>query len=75
MNTLQPTMKAIVYTEFGPPDVLRLEEVTRPEPKRGEILVRVRASSVNFGDIMARSFRSVTPQHPASPDSLIPNGY
>src|SRR5512137_235635 len=62
MNTLQPNMKAIVYTEFGPPDVLRLEEVTRPEPKRGEILVRVRASSVNFGDIIARSFRSVTPR-------------
>src|SRR5512136_2776206 len=55
-------MKAIVYTEFGSPDVLRLEEVARPTPKRGEILVRVRASSVNFGDIMARSFRSVTPR-------------
>lgn len=62
MSPLRPAMKAIVYTEFGPPDVLRLEEVTRPEPKRGEILVRVRASSVNFGDIMARSFRSVTPR-------------
>ncbi|MCK7479502.1 MAG: alcohol dehydrogenase catalytic domain-containing protein [Candidatus Moduliflexus flocculans] len=55
-------MKAIVCTEFGSPDVLRLEEVPRPEPKRNEILVRVRASSVNFGDIMARSFRSVTPR-------------
>lgn len=55
-------MKAIVYTEFGSPDVLRLTDVPRPEPKRGEILVRVRASSVNFGDIMARSFRSVTPR-------------
>jgi NADPH:quinone reductase-like Zn-dependent oxidoreductase len=58
MNT--KTMKAIVYTEFGSPDVLRLEEVARPVPKRNEILVRVRASSVNFGDLMARSFRSVT---------------
>jgi len=62
MNTLRPTMKAIVYTEFGSPDVLRLEEVPRPEPKRGEILIRVRASSVNFGDLIARSFRSVTPR-------------
>jgi NADPH:quinone reductase-like Zn-dependent oxidoreductase len=60
MNT--KTMKAIVYTEFGSPDVLRLEEVPRPEPKRNEIIVRVRASGVNFGDIMARSFRSVTPR-------------
>ena len=55
-------MKAIVYTEFGSPDVLRLEEISRPEPKKGEILVKVRASSVNFGDLMARSFRSVTPR-------------
>ncbi|HOW84411.1 MAG TPA: NAD(P)-dependent alcohol dehydrogenase [Candidatus Aminicenantes bacterium] len=55
-------MKAIVYSEFGAPDVLRLEEIPQPEPKRGEILVRVRASSVNFGDLMARSFRSVTPR-------------
>jgi NADPH:quinone reductase-like Zn-dependent oxidoreductase len=55
-------MKAIVYTEFGSPDVLRLEELPRPAPKRNEILIRVRAASVNFGDIMARSFRSVTPR-------------
>ena len=55
-------MKAIVYTEFGSPDVLRIKETLRPEPKRGEILVRVRAAGINFGDIMARSFRSVTPR-------------
>jgi NADPH:quinone reductase-like Zn-dependent oxidoreductase len=55
-------MKAIVYTEFGSPDVLRLEEIARAEPKRGEILVRVHAASVNFGDLIARSFRSVTPR-------------
>lgn len=62
MSAQSPTMKAVVYTEFGPPGVLRLEEIARPEPKRGEILIRVRASSVNFGDLMARSFRSVTPR-------------
>ena len=59
---LAPSMKAVVCAEFGPPDVLRPAEIARPEPRRGEILVRVRASSVNFGDIMARSFRSVTPR-------------
>jgi NADPH:quinone reductase-like Zn-dependent oxidoreductase len=62
MTETLSTMKAIVYTEFGSPDVLRLEETARPMPKPNEILVRVRAASVNFGDIMARSFKSVTPR-------------
>jgi NADPH:quinone reductase-like Zn-dependent oxidoreductase len=62
MSTTPTTMKAIVYDEFGSPDVLRLEEIAAPEPKSGEILVRIRAASVNFGDLMARSFRSVTPR-------------
>ena len=55
-------MKAIVYSEFGSPDVLRLEEIPRPAPGANEILIRVRATSVNFGDLIARSFRSVTPR-------------
>lgn len=50
-------MKAVVFTEFGSSDVRRPEEIVRPEPKQDEILVRVRASSVNFGDIIARTFR------------------
>lgn len=56
------TMKAIVNTEFGGPDVLRLEELARPVPKDHELLIRVRAAGVNFGDLMARSFKSVTPR-------------
>lgn len=43
-------MKAIVYTKYGSPDVLQVQEVQRPEPKENEILVRVRASSVNRTD-------------------------
>ena len=42
-----PKMKAIVYHEFGSPDVLRLEEVDKPVPNDNQILVRVRAVSVN----------------------------
>src|SRR5688500_18062468 len=40
-------MKAIVYTKFGPPDVLQLQERPTPSPKDNEVLVRVHASSVN----------------------------
>jgi NADPH:quinone reductase-like Zn-dependent oxidoreductase len=42
-----PKMKAIVYHEFGSPDVLRLEEVDKPVPNDDQILVKVRAVSVN----------------------------
>ena len=40
-------MRAIVIREFGPPDVLRLEEVPTPEPGPGEVLIKVHAVSVN----------------------------
>ncbi|MET9441013.1 NAD(P)-dependent alcohol dehydrogenase [Streptomyces sp. NPDC006610] len=40
-------MKAIVQERFGPPDVLRLAEVDRPEPGPGQVLVRVRAAALN----------------------------
>jgi len=43
-------MNAIVYTQYGPPDVLQLKEVTKPIPKDDEVLARVRATSVNRTD-------------------------
>lgn len=43
-------MKAIVYTEYGSPDVLRLEDVEKPVAKEGEVVVKVRAASVNALD-------------------------
>jgi NADPH:quinone reductase-like Zn-dependent oxidoreductase len=47
-------MKALVITEHGPPDVLRVEERPDPEPGRGELRVRVRAAGVNFADLLGR---------------------
>lgn len=55
-------MKAIVYTEYGSPDVLRVQEVEKPIPKEDEILVCVHTNSVNFGDLMARNFSGITTQ-------------
>jgi NADPH:quinone reductase len=44
-------MKALRFAEFGPPSVLRIEELAIPEPAEGEALVRVKAAGINPSDI------------------------
>jgi NADPH:quinone reductase-like Zn-dependent oxidoreductase len=74
LKTEESPMQAIVAHEYGEADVLRLEQVERPSPKDGEVLVRVRAASLNAGDwhvmrgdpylirVMGYGFRR--PKHP-----------
>ena len=54
-------MKAIVYTEYGPPDVLQLKEVEIPTPKEDEVLIRVYATAVTTSDANLRGFVFVPP--------------
>jgi NADPH:quinone reductase len=60
MNT--NIMKSLRFTEFGPPSVLRIEEVAIPEPGVGEALVQVKAAAINPSDIgnVAGRFKSTT---------------
>src|SRR5215831_19508541 len=51
----KPKMRAVVAHEYGPPDVLKIEQVQRPEPNYDEALVRVIASSVNPADPLTLS--------------------
>jgi NADPH:quinone reductase-like Zn-dependent oxidoreductase len=49
LNTRE-TMKAVVRTEYGTPDVIRIEEVPKPTPSDSEVLIRVIAASINGSD-------------------------
>jgi NADPH:quinone reductase-like Zn-dependent oxidoreductase len=61
-------MRAIVIREFGGPEVLELREVTTPEPSRGEVRVRVRATAVNRADLLQRM--GLYPAPPGSPADI-----
>jgi NADPH:quinone reductase-like Zn-dependent oxidoreductase len=47
-------MKAVVYDHYGPPEVLRIEDVPTPAPQAGEVLVKVHATAVTRADVATR---------------------
>src|SRR5262245_42968526 len=47
-------MRAVVYHRYGPPDVLRIAEVPRPEPRADEVLIKVHAAAVTRADCATR---------------------
>ena len=55
-------MKAVRIHRFGPPEVISLDDVPKPEPGNGEVVVQVKAAGIGPWDGLIRSGKSVLPQ-------------
>ena len=59
-------MKALRFSKFGPPSVLTVEEIPEPEPRKGEVLVQIKAAAINPSDVgnVAGRFNASLPRVP-----------
>lgn len=53
-------MKAILHTQYGPPDLLQFKDLDKPAPKDNELLIKIHATTVSSGDCNIRNFTFVT---------------
>ena len=58
-------MKAVLHTQYGPPDLLEFKEVDKPAPKDNEVLITIHATTVSTGDCNVRNFTFI-------PKSMLP---
>lgn len=67
---MKSTMKALTYKAYGSPDVLEVQEFEKPTPADNEILIKIQATNINFGDMFVRNFKAVSPRQFTMPALL-----